>query len=75
MIFFQFPKHIMRLSLQKNTTHVPEIQNYELSGFVYVMLDDGGNSSWWNEIKCWGWSVTNKVQNRKAGYACFYSPA
>lgn len=45
MIFFQFPKHIMHLSLQKNTTHVPEIQNYKLCGFVYVMLDDGGNSS------------------------------
>lgn len=43
--FFQFPKHIMHLSLQKNTTHVPEIQNYKFCGFVYVMLDDGGNSS------------------------------
>lgn len=35
----------MHLSLQKNTTQVPEIQNYELSGFVYITLDDGGNSS------------------------------
>lgn len=43
--FFKFPKHIMHLSLQKNTTQVPEIQNYELSGFVYITLDDGGNSS------------------------------
>ena len=43
--FFLFPKHIIHLSLQKNTTHIPEIQNYELSGFLYIMLDDGGNSS------------------------------
>ena len=43
--FFLFLKHIIHLSLQKNTTHIPEIQNYELSGFLYIMLDDGGNSS------------------------------
>lgn len=40
-----FQRHILRLNFKKDTTHVPRIQKYELSGFVYIMLDEGGNSS------------------------------
>lgn len=43
--FLLFQKHILHLNFEKDTTHVLWIQNYELSGFIYIMLNDGGNSS------------------------------
>lgn len=40
-----FQKPVLHLNFKKDTTHVLHIQKYELSGFVYIMLDEGGNSS------------------------------
>lgn len=33
------------MNFKKDTTHVPQIEKYKSSGFVYIMLDEGGNSS------------------------------
>ena len=45
-------KHVLHLNFKKDTTHVPQIQKYKLSGFVYITLQNGGDSSSGNEIKC-----------------------
>lgn len=42
---FAYSKNVFCIWIsKKDTTRVPQIEKYELSGFVYIMLDEGGNS-------------------------------
>lgn len=45
MLIFFYSKTCPAFEFQKDTTYAPQIQKYELSGFVYITLDNGGNSS------------------------------
>lgn len=38
-------KHVLHLNFKKDPTHVLQIQKYELFGFVYITLYNGGKSS------------------------------